>query len=161
MRKNSHYNPEAFDQFAKLIALSLFFQSLNLFAETLMYLSGEEMRDVLYTFAHIAQFLQMLLFVAACLRLAVGIGHTKSSYKQGLLDSYVVESAKRAAGIAGCLTVVLLAILDIITNTTELPADFFIKIPLFTLLGIFSISFFLMLREGSDDGSDMPYEQRA
>lgn len=161
MRKKSRYNPEAFDQFAQLFALSLFFMSLNLFTEAFMHLAGEETRNVLYTFSRITQFLQVLLFVVASWRLTKGVEHTKSSYKQGFLDSYVAEAGKRAAGIAWFVTIILFAVLDIITNTTELPADFFIKIPFFTLLGVFSISFFLIIRDGSDDEFDLPYEQRA
>ena len=159
MKKKNPYNPEAFDQFAQLIALSLFFQSLNLFAETIMHISNEEVQNFLYSFAHIMQFLQTLLFVIACLRLGSSIEHTKSSYKQGFLDSYIVEATKQAAGIACFVTIILLAILDIITNTTQLTADFFIKIPLFTLLGIFSISLFLLMRDTSDERIDyLPYE---
>ena len=157
MSKNRVYNPDAFDQFAQLMALSLFFLSLNLLIEAVMYLTNEETRVILYTFSRAAQVLANIFIVVAILRLGKGGDHALSSYKQGFLYSYVVDTVKRAAWIAWFATVILLAILDIVTNTSELPADFFIKIPSFTLLALFSISFFFMNRSGSDNKLEQEY----
>ena len=151
MRKNKSYNPDAFDQFAQLIAISLFCMALNLFGEAIIYLVNEETSHILYTFSHAAQFLQTVFLVMAFLRLGVGKSRTISSYKQGFLDSYVVDSVKRAAMIACFMTLMVLAVLDIVTNTTMLPADFFIKIPSITLLAVFSLSFFFLNRDSSDN----------
>jgi hypothetical protein len=42
------------------------------------------------------------------------------------------------------------AILDVITNDTQLPADFFIKLPGLSLTAVFSISFFWFNRNSTD-----------
>ena len=74
------------------------------------------------------------------------------------MDEFVTETVKNSAFVAFFLTLFLVAILDIITNQTQLPADFFIKLPGISLTAGFSISYFIFnvkdRGQSSEDGGD-------
>lgn len=62
--------------------------------------------------------------------------------RRTFVDDYVFETIKRSAFIAFVVTFLLLAFLDVAANDTQLPADFFIKLPALSLGAAFSISYF-------------------
>jgi hypothetical protein len=57
--------------------------------------------------------------------------------------------------LAFILTLALVAVLDVVTNDTQLPADFFIKLPGLSLAAAFSVSYFLFaVRDAAEASGD-------
>ena len=67
-----------------------------------------------------------------------------------------METARQSALVAFVVTVIIVAVLDNRAAETDLPPDFFIKLPGFALLAAFSLSFFYLNR--ATDGGEIDRE---
>lgn len=115
--------------------------SLHLLLEASTYLVEAPMRDSVAVLAKWASRGGALCVVVAML-IAYRLQRRRGSVqKPALLDSYVLETIKRAATISFFVTVVVVGVLDIIANNTQQPADFFIKLVGFSLTAVFAIAF--------------------
>jgi Na+/H+-translocating membrane pyrophosphatase len=135
---------DVFDSYVNWLVSSVFLMAVNLAMEAGAYLVNETASEALNAWAQWpARGSSIAIAVAVIIWLRRPKPQRPKQDQRALLDAYVVETAKRAAFIAFILTLCLVAILDVITNDTQLPADFFIKLPGLSLTAGFSISFFL------------------
>jgi len=135
---------DAFDSYVNWLVLFVFLTSVNLVMEAGAYLvhaaAGEELRAwALWP----ARGGTVALAVAMITWFRLLRHKRQQPGRRAFLDEYVTETIKRSAFVAFCLTFFLVGILDVVTNHTQLPADFFIKLPGVSLSAGFSISFFL------------------
>ena len=135
---------DVFDSYVNWLVFSVFLMAVNLAMEASAYLVDEAAGEALHTWA---QWPARGSGIAVAIALIIWLRrprHKRQKRDQrALLDGYVAETAKRSAFIAFFLTLCLVAIIDVVTNNTHLPADFFIKLPALSLTAEFSISFFL------------------
>lgn len=135
---------DAFDSYVNWIVLFFFLTAVNLALEAGAYLVNEAAGQKLNAWAlwparggSIALVMAMVIWVRL-------LRHKRQQRgRRAFLDEFVTEAIKRSASVAFFLTLCLVAILDVVTNNTQLPADFFIKLPGLSLTAGFSISFFL------------------
>lgn len=135
---------DVFDSYVNWIVFSVFLMAVNLAMEATAYLVNEAAGEALRSWAQWpARGSGIAVAIAVIIWLRRPRHKKQKRDQRALLDGYVAETAKRSAFIAFFLTVCLVAILDVVTNNTQLPADFFIKLPGLSLTAEFSISFFL------------------
>ena len=135
---------EVFDSYVNWLVFSVFLMAVNLAMEASAYLVNEAAGEVLHAWAQWpARSSGVVVAIALIIWLRLPRHKRQKRDQRVLLDGYVAETAKRCAFIAFFLTLCLVAILDVVTNNTQLPADFFIKLPGLSLTAGFSIAFFL------------------
>lgn len=131
---------DAFDSYINWIVAFFLLTALNLAMEAGAYLSKPSLAVALRSWAHWpARVGSAVLLVAFILWAWRSRGRSRRTF----LDGYAVEAIKRSALFGFLLTLGLVAILDVITNTSQLPADFYIKLPGLSLTAGFGLSFFL------------------
>ena len=138
---------DAWDDYISWLVLWLFLSSINLAMEASAYLLSEEVGRQVHAWAQLPSraggvVILISIFVFARRRQRAG-------WKPGdrvFLDGYTMEVVKRSALVSFFVTLPLVVLLDVVTNHTMLPADFFIKLPAFSLAASFSICFFFWSR---------------
>jgi hypothetical protein len=146
---------EAFDRYVSWLVFSIFLMSINLLMEASTYLVEEPASSALWTWAQWpARGATITVAIAFLVWVRRWRKRTKSECRT-FLDEYVTETAKRSAFIAFFATLCLVALLDGVTNHTQLPADFFIKLPGLSLTAVFSISFFVLNFRDATDSPDV------
>lgn len=142
-----------FDSYVNWIVFSLFLMAVNLVMEASEYLVNDAVGAQLHAWAQWpARCSGIAVVVAVIIWLRLPRDKRKKRNQRALLDEFVTEVAKRAAFVAFFLTLVLVAILDVVANNSQLPADFFIKLLGLSLTAGFSISFFLINLQSSENG---------
>ena len=135
---------DVFDSYVNWLVFAVFLMAVNLAMEATVYLVNETMGDALHAWAQWpARGSGIAVAIAVIIWLRLPRNKRQKRNQRALLDGYVVETAKRSAFIAFFLTLCLVAMLDVVTNSSQMPADFFIKLPGLSLSAEFSISFFL------------------
>lgn len=131
---------DAFDSYINWIAAFFLLTALNLAMEAVAYILEPSSAEVLRWWAKWpARIGSAVLLVAFILWARRSRGRSRQTF----LDEYVMEAIKRSALFGFILTLFLVAILDVITNTSQLPADFYIKLPGFSLTAGFGLYFFV------------------
>lgn len=143
---------DLFDDYLSWIALFFLLVAINLAMEAGAYLLADSAAEQLRSLAlWPARASSVVMAIVAVLLIRVSI-HKRRQNAPGALDGgYVTETVKRSATIACFLTLFLVGILDVVTNTSQLPADFFIKLPGVMLTAGYSIPFFLLNSVGTSD----------
>ena len=146
---------EAFDDYLNWIVLWFLTAAINLGMEAGAFLLSEEIGQQIHAWAQWPMRIgTLLLFVA----LFVFIRRRwRSGWSRGdriFMDGFTVNAVKRAGFAAFCVTVPTVVFLDIVTNDTTLPADFFIKLPGFTLTATFSLAYFYLNRDTREESDD-------
>lgn len=146
---------ETFNNYVNWLALYLFLTAVNLTMEAGAYLVSDSTAELLRNLSiwpSRAGGIAIIVAVVTWLR----VPREKRGYREqrALLGEYVWDAVKRASFLAFFITLCLVAILDVITNHTQLPADFFIKLPGISLTVVFSFAFFFFNRHsrGEEDG---------
>lgn len=135
---------DVFDSYVKWLVLFAFLSAINLAMEASAYLVDEAVAEALRTWSQWpARAAAVAVVVAMVIWVRLPRDKRSKRHQRALNDEYIMETVKRSAFVAFFLTLVLVAILDVVTNDTQLSADFFIKLPGLSLSAGFSISFFL------------------
>ena len=134
---------DIFDSYINWLVISIFLMALNLAFEAIAYLTPEATSNTLNALAQWLAYGSLIaLAVAAIIWFRLPRDRRRKQNRVALLDGFVVEIAKRSAAIAFFVTLCLVAVLDVVTNTSLLPADFFVKLLALSLTAVFSVSFF-------------------
>lgn len=146
---------DSFDSYVNWIVGFLFLSALNLAFEASTFLVNEAMGEGLEAFARwlargssVCLAIAMILWVRLIRRKQLRLEH------RNFLDEFVTSAIQRSAMVAFLITLCLVAILDVVTNNSQLPADFYIKLPSFSLTAGFSISYYIFNRIGQNYSSD-------
>lgn len=138
---------DAFDDYVNWVVLWMFLTSINLAMEASAFLLSKEVGRQVRAWAHLPTRAGIvILFVAIFL---YARRRWKAGWKCGdcaFMDGYTMDIVKRSAVVAFLVTLMSVALLDNVTNNTELPADFYIKLPGVTLTATFSLCFFFWNR---------------
>jgi hypothetical protein len=141
---------DAFDSYISWLVLFVFLTAINLAMEAMAYLVNDYAGEALRSWALWPSRVGLIAIVVA---FVIWLPRVKKIRKQkgsrAFFDEYVTAAILRSAFVAFLLTLCLVAILDVVTNDTQLPADFFIKLPGLSLTAGFSISFFLFNRNNT------------
>lgn len=146
---------DAFDDYVHWLVLWVLLSALNLALEAATYLFEGDTGTLLRDLALIPSWLGLpviLVGLFVFLRARRRAGRTIG--RADLVDSYVVEALKRAALVAFLVTLPTIVLLDVATNHTSLPADFFIKLPGVALTASFGITFLIVSMSGPRDDLD-------
>lgn len=151
---------DAFESYVNWLVLSVFLMAVNLAMEAGAYLVNEGTGEGLRAWAQWPTRASTIAFFVAMVIWGRRLRHQKKQQRRRFfLNEYVTETVKRSSFIAFFLTLVLVAILDGFTNSSQLPADFFIKLPGLSLTAGFSISFFLYNFINAPDSSEEGWTQ--
>ena len=138
---------DAFDNYVGWLVLWLFLSSINLAMEAGAYLLSTEMGAKVHAWAQLPSRLGGVVLFVAIIVFVRRRRHAKTQTSHlEFLNGYTMDILKRAALVSFFITLPTVVLLDIVTNHTQLPADFFIKIPSFLLAASFSLSFFFWNR---------------
>jgi hypothetical protein len=153
--KELHMNKslaETFDSYVNWLVLFVFLTAVNLVMEASAFLVSEPLAEALRNWARwVTHAGTLTVIIAIIIWFRRPKEQRKCRDQRALLGGFVVDAARRAAFLAFSITFIVVALLDGITNHTQLPADFFIKLPGISLSAVFSISFFLFTRNKGDD----------
>jgi len=143
---------ETFDSYVNWLVLFSFLTAVNLIMEAGAYLVSAPVADALVSWAPWVTHAGTLTVIVA---LIIWFRRPKADRscrnQRALLSGFVVDAVRRASFISFIVTFIVVALLDDITNHSQLPADFFIKLPGISLAATFSISFFFFNRNDGDD----------
>ncbi len=134
----------ALERYTNWIVLIFFLFSVNLTMEAGAYLLDEGAGDRLHAWAQWPVRAGLVLFVVAMI-LARPLQRRRGEVgRRGFQDDFVTDALKRSASIAFMTTLCFVAFLDGAANHTDLPADFFIKLPAISLTAVFSLCYFVL-----------------
>ncbi len=146
---------DVFDSYVNWLVLFVFLTAVNLAMEAGAYLVDKTTGEALHTWAQWPSRGSLVAVVVAMVIWLRLPRHKRQKRDQRALhDEYVTETVKRSAFIAFILTFGLVAFLDVAANHTQLPADYYIKLPGLSLSAGFSLSFFLYNFFNSPDASE-------
>jgi len=135
---------DVFDSYINWLVLSIFLMALNLAFEATAYLTTEVTGSILVSLAQwLARGSTLVVVIAIIIWLRLPRESRRNRASGSFLDGFVTELVKRSAAISFFVTLCLVAVLDVITNKSLLPADFFVKLSALSLTAVFSISYFL------------------
>lgn len=134
---------DIYERYLHWLMLWVFLVAINQLLEAGAYLVDDATAKTLITWAHWESRAGLIvLLVALILWARIRIKARDDKIRRALRSEYVTETLKRSASIAFFLTFVLLAWLDVAANHTQLPADYFIKLPIVSMAAAFSVSYF-------------------
>ena len=143
---------ETFDSYVNWLVLFVFLTAINLVMEASAYLVSGPVAAILQSWARwVTHAGTLTVIIAIIIWFRRPKEQRKCRDQRVLLGGFVVDAARRAAFLSFFITFIVVALLDPITNHTQLPADFFIKLPGISLSAVFSISFFFFNRSNGDD----------
>lgn len=145
--------PDAFDDYINWIIFWLLLSAINLSMEAGAYLVGEDLGQWLHAWAQFPSRAGggvILVAVALFLWRRRQAGWRRVD-RRAFLDSSTMDNLKRSAFVTFLVTLPTVVLLDIVTNHTTLPADFFIKLPGIALTATFSLCFFFLNRNPADE----------
>jgi len=145
---------DAFDGFATSVALFFFLWSIGLAMEASAYLIDEDSGQFLTNWARVPYGIGFLALVFTAIMYSRRRGPISlDNVTRSPPDSYTTEAIRRSALAAFVVTLILFVGLDNLADHSRLPAGFFIKLPRFALLSVFSVSFFFLNRGSTEDES--------
>ncbi|MBI1358216.1 MAG: hypothetical protein GC160_28105 [Acidobacteria bacterium] len=134
----------AFERYTNWIVLILFLFSVNLTMEAGAYLLDEGAGDRLRAWAQWPARAGLVLLVVAMILARPLKQRRREAGRRAFQDDFVTDALKRSASIAFLTTLCFVAFLDGAANHTDLPADFFIKLPGISLTAVFSLCYFAL-----------------
>ena len=142
------------DSFMQRTALGGFLLALAYAMSAAMLVTSPEVAEVLDNLQLGLGILVILVVFPAFLRIVKLRRRSGSDCEE--TDGYIVAMFKKASTNAFSLTFVFLIIMQVVTEKiqTGLPASFFVDIILAFTLGVFSITFFMLVRSDSDETED-------
>ena len=142
------------DSFMQRTALGGFLLALAYAMSAAMLVTSPEVAEVLDNLQLGLGILVILVVFPAFLRIVKLRRRSGSDCEE--TDGYIVAMFKKASTNAFSLTFVFLIIMQVVTEKiqTGLPASFFVDIILAFTLGVFSITFFMLVRSVSDETED-------
>jgi hypothetical protein len=143
---------DAFDGFANSVALFFFLWSIGLAMEASAYLIDEDTGQFLTDWARLPYGIGFLALVFTAImyfrrRGPISLDNAARSSP----DSYATEAIRRSALVAFVVTLILFVVLDNRADHSQLAAGFFVKLPGFTLLSAFSVSYFFLNRGNTEE----------
>ena len=137
------------DNHRRLLFLGMFLMSLVFAVKSGFYFVHDDMKNYL-------QIIGKILFGLAAITVVITVFWKwifiprNERYLLSSNDSYANQMMNKACKITWILTVILLSL---ITSTTSkdhsvLPAEFYLNLTLFFMLAVFSLSFFILFRDG-------------
>ena len=152
--QNSESTAQFVDKFLHRTALGTLLMTCAYAVSSAMYLVSE---DVMATLDMVGLLLKLSAVVVILpvfikrLRL-----RSRQQCNQSESDGYMAEVLKKACVKAFSFTFVFLVLLEPTTKKylTELPTDFFINVILAFSLGVFSLTFFALIRSDDDEHED-------
>jgi len=152
-----HNSPaQIIDNFMQRTALGMLLMTIAYTMSTAMYAVAPETAEVLDKLQLGLGLLVLLVVFPAFLRMVKLRRRMRSDCSE--TDGYIVAMFRKASTLAFSLTFVFLIIMQVVTEKfqTELPAEFFINAVLAFSLGVFSITFFVLIHSDSgDEGEDV------
>lgn len=143
------------DSFLRRVVVGVFIVALKYAASALEQVSNEPLAGYL----DIGQLVSSIIVVVIVLPAFVSFFRARAlpECRQAETDSYIAEMVKQSALYAFSGTFVFLIALEVLVKkiTATPPVSFYLDIVLFVALTIFSVSFYLLVR---DDGEDEPDE---
>ena len=160
-KDNSESTAQFVDKFLHRTAIGVLLMAFAYVTSSAMYLVSEEVAATL----DVVELLLALLAVAAVLPVFIKYVRLRSNRQcdQSESDGYMADVLKKACVKAFSFTFVFLIILEPTSEKylTELPTDFFINVILAFTLGVFSLTFFSLIRSDHDEfEDDFDSEQR-
>lgn len=150
---------DAFDNYLNWIVCWVFLSAINLAMEAATFLVDNDLGQKLQGWAKFPTRLGGLAILGAVIlflwrRRQAG---WKRVDRNSFFDGSTMENLKRAGFAAFLVAMPTVVVLDIVTNRTSLPADFFIKLPGVALTATFSLTFFFLNRaaRGPDDDAEV------
>lgn len=142
------------DSFMQRTALGGFLMALAYAMSAAMLVTSSDLAEVLDKLQLGLGILVILVVFPAFLRIVKLRRRSGSDCEE--TDGYIVAMFKKASTNAFSLTFVFLIIMQVVTEKiqTDLPASFFVDIILAFTLGVFSITFFMLVRSDSDETED-------
>lgn len=153
-KENSETTAQFVDKFLHRTAIGVFLMTLAYAVSSAMYLVSAEVAvtlDVVELLLALAAVVVVLPVFIKFVRL-----RSKQQCNQSESDGYMAHVLNKACVKAFSFTFVFLILLEPTTEKylTELPADFFINLILSFSLGVFSLTFFSLIRSDGDEIED-------
>ena len=142
------------DSFLRRVVLGVFIVALKYGASALEEVSNEPLAGYLDTGQLISSIIVVLIVLPAFIKFFRT--RTLPECQRGETDSYIAEMVKQSALHAFSGTFVFLIALEVLVKkiTFTAPVSFYLDIVLFAALTIFSISFYLLVRDDGEDDLD-------
>lgn len=133
---------DAFDSYVNWIVLALFLIAVNLAMEATAYLVNKSASEVLRNWAMWPSRGATVAIVVSIIWFSIKRRKSEKD-RFAFFNEYTFEIIKRSSFVAFLLTFLCMGILDVVVKTTQIPADFFIKLPGFLLAATFSFSYLI------------------
>ena len=142
------------DSFMQRTALGVFLMALAYSMSAAMLVASPKVAEVLDNVQLGLGILVLLIVFPAFLRIVKLRRRTGSDCEE--TDGYIVAMFRKASAKAFSLTFVFLVVMQVVTEKlqTGLSASFFVNVILAFTLGVFSITFFILVRSDSDETDD-------